>query len=211
VTSTGEVIVSDWFAHRLERFTASGTFLSELGTEGGGDGQFEYPSGVAVDCHDGFYVADGSNHRIQRFGDPTAPSCAPPPIDNPKNTPTDPPTQEPIDPPTVPENPAGPTVPSNQFQLGSVKLDRRRGAATVTATVPGPGALELAASKRVRGARTTVNAGGSSSLAIVPTKAAKSRLRRSGKAKVEVTVTYTPTGGTPNALHTTVGLVRRGK
>ena len=34
---------------------------------GSGDGQFSYPHGVAVDSSDNVYVADTSNHRIEKF------------------------------------------------------------------------------------------------------------------------------------------------
>jgi hypothetical protein len=120
-----------------------------------------------------------------------------------------PPAEGPADPATPPEDPADPATPSNEFQLGPVRLDRRHGAATVTATLPGPGALELAASKRVRGLRTSVAERGPSRLAVVPTKATKSRLRRSGKATVQLAVTFTPAGGTPRTERATVGLRKR--
>ena len=43
-------------------------FLDKFGTEGPGDGQFELPSGVAVNPTKGsVYVADRFNHRIQVF------------------------------------------------------------------------------------------------------------------------------------------------
>ena len=37
------------------------------GTDGTGDGQFNYPSPVAVASDDSVYVADISNHRTQKF------------------------------------------------------------------------------------------------------------------------------------------------
>lgn len=46
---------------------ASVTFLVKWGTEGEGDGQFEFPIGVAVDKAGNVYVADASNDRIQKF------------------------------------------------------------------------------------------------------------------------------------------------
>ena len=38
-----------------------------IGTAGSGDGQFNYPSGVALDGLGNVYVADSSNNRIQVF------------------------------------------------------------------------------------------------------------------------------------------------
>ena len=37
------------------------------GIEGPGDGQFNRPVGVTVDASGNVYVADGLNHRIQKF------------------------------------------------------------------------------------------------------------------------------------------------
>ena len=53
-------------------FTALGVvetyvFTLKWGTQGSGDGQFSYPSGVAVDGSGNVYVADLGNHRIQKF------------------------------------------------------------------------------------------------------------------------------------------------
>jgi hypothetical protein len=37
------------------------------GTEGSGDGQFQFPDGVAVASDGSVYVADKDNYRIQKF------------------------------------------------------------------------------------------------------------------------------------------------
>ena len=46
--SDGSVYVSDWFNHRIQKFTSEGMFVSKWGTEGTGDGQFIQPATVAV-------------------------------------------------------------------------------------------------------------------------------------------------------------------
>jgi DNA-binding beta-propeller fold protein YncE len=47
---------------------ASGVFLFKWGSFGTGDGQFDAPSGVAVDCSgNNIYVVDRNNYRIQKF------------------------------------------------------------------------------------------------------------------------------------------------
>jgi tripartite motif-containing protein 71 len=53
--------------HRVQRFSASGTFLGTWGSQGSGDGQFSNPSDVAVAPDGTVYVADTGNRRIQRF------------------------------------------------------------------------------------------------------------------------------------------------
>lgn len=42
-------------------------YLTQWGTEGSGDGQFEHPTAVAVDGSGRVYVADNWNDRIQAF------------------------------------------------------------------------------------------------------------------------------------------------
>jgi len=43
-------------------------FTAEFGSEGIGDGQFNYPNGVAIDSRDRIYVTDRENNRVQVWG-----------------------------------------------------------------------------------------------------------------------------------------------
>ncbi len=66
--SNGSVYVVDGNNNRIERFDASGTYVSQFGTAGSADGQLSGPQGIAVDPTDGsVYVADASNNRVEKF------------------------------------------------------------------------------------------------------------------------------------------------
>ena len=67
VAPDGTIYVADTNNHRIQRFSATGTFLSQWGAQGSGDGQFYHPHGVAVAPDGTVYVADTGNARIQRF------------------------------------------------------------------------------------------------------------------------------------------------
>jgi tripartite motif-containing protein 71 len=57
------------------QFNPGVCFVIKWGTEGSGDGQFNYPEGIAVDSTGRIYVTDNGNHRIQKFLLPNA--CPP--------------------------------------------------------------------------------------------------------------------------------------
>jgi DNA-binding beta-propeller fold protein YncE len=91
----GAVYVADEVNHRIQRFDSAGNFQRawgrdviqsgepgdtgtefeictgaadcKAGTSGGLGGQFTFPFGVATDAEGAVYVADLSNHRIQKF------------------------------------------------------------------------------------------------------------------------------------------------
>src|SRR5438876_802382 len=69
VDDKGVVYVCDTNNHRIQRFDAKmGSYLSKGGRQGGGEGQFNAPWGVAVDNTRGYvYVVDSANFRIQKF------------------------------------------------------------------------------------------------------------------------------------------------
>ena len=71
---TGNVYVADWDgyryaegADRIQKFTSSGIFIIEWGSDGTGDGQFLSLSGIATDPAGNVYAVDEGNNRIQKF------------------------------------------------------------------------------------------------------------------------------------------------
>ncbi|XP_065186161.1 E3 ubiquitin-protein ligase TRIM71-like [Sycon ciliatum] len=56
--------VTDEWNHRVQVVPFSGETGYAFGTEGSGQGQFQYPSGITV-YHNRLFIADRENHRIQ--------------------------------------------------------------------------------------------------------------------------------------------------
>ncbi|MGE5529598.1 MAG: 6-bladed beta-propeller, partial [Patescibacteria group bacterium] len=67
VDAAGNVYVADSYNHRVQKFTSGGTYLTQWGGEGSGNGQFKYPHGIAVDAAGYVYVTDRDNRRVQKF------------------------------------------------------------------------------------------------------------------------------------------------
>ena len=65
VNSENDIIVSDFHNHQVKVFDAAGTFKFAFGSNGEGNGQFNAPTGVAVDAKGNILVADWGNSRIQ--------------------------------------------------------------------------------------------------------------------------------------------------
>jgi hypothetical protein len=76
VGSDGRIFVLDAGNARIQAFDAEGEYITQWGSRGTGDGQFEFGDGfrpedfagsVAVDDEGFIYVADVGNRRIQKF------------------------------------------------------------------------------------------------------------------------------------------------
>ena len=64
----GDFLIGDGYQNgRVERFSATGEFISEFGSVGSGVGQFDLIHGIAVDRNNRIYVSDRMNHRVQIF------------------------------------------------------------------------------------------------------------------------------------------------
>jgi hypothetical protein len=87
---------------------------------------------------------------------------------------------------------------SNDFRIGKAKRNERKGTARLTVKLPGPGNLELAATKTVKGKTKRVADAGTLTLPIKPMGKAKRRLQRTGRATVRAKITFAPAAGEPN-------------
>ena len=67
---TQQIFVADTQAHQVLVFDAEGNLLKTIGERGEAQGQFNYPTHIAV-AHDKLYVTDTINARIQVFSTPT--------------------------------------------------------------------------------------------------------------------------------------------
>jgi N-acetylneuraminic acid mutarotase len=111
------------------------------------------------------------------------------------------PAPKPPDGPTVtpitPDQPGPPPVVSNLFSFGKPKLNKELGTAKLPITIPGPGTLVLSDRGVVEQKKTPTAAGTVKML--VKAKNQKKELLATGKVRVNVKVTFTPTGGTANS------------
>jgi predicted membrane-bound mannosyltransferase/DNA-binding beta-propeller fold protein YncE len=61
----GQLYVADEYGHRVAVFDENGVFVTAIGEEGGGPGQFQRPNSVRVGDDGRLYVADTWNYRVQ--------------------------------------------------------------------------------------------------------------------------------------------------
>jgi hypothetical protein len=106
---------------------------------------------------------------------------------------------------------------TNSFTLGNVDRNRKKGTATITVNAPNPGEL-VVTGNGVTGASavgavsaTTVSAPGPIELLIKAKGKKKRKLKRAGKVKVNPSITYTPTGGSPSTQSLKVTLKKRNR
>ena len=67
LNSKGQVLVAEQRGNCISVLTPEGDKIHTFGTKGSGEGQLNYPLGIAVDRDDNIYVSDCYNHRIQKF------------------------------------------------------------------------------------------------------------------------------------------------
>jgi uncharacterized protein (TIGR03663 family) len=67
IDAQGRLFVTDTGNKRVQVFDRDGNFITQFGSSGSGNGQFNEPVGLAIDSAGNIYVADTWNQRIQVF------------------------------------------------------------------------------------------------------------------------------------------------
>lgn len=79
VTSWGDFLFPEWLtvdkdnnvyvedSNQINKFDSNGVFLTKWGNSGSGEGQFSYPTGLAVNTSGEVFVLDSGNNRIEIF------------------------------------------------------------------------------------------------------------------------------------------------
>jgi sugar lactone lactonase YvrE len=65
--SEGKLFIADTFNHRIQKYEINGTFVTQFGISGTGDGELNSPHDLAIDSQDKIFVSDTYNHRVQVF------------------------------------------------------------------------------------------------------------------------------------------------
>lgn len=120
-----------------------------------------------------------------------------------------------VDPPPPPKPPVtNPVVPpSNAFSVTKKAISSKNGKATISLKLPGAGKVVMtgkakAGKKKIKVGKVTLNAAkaGTFNLTLNPSAAAKKALQKTGSLKVNLEITFTPTGGSAKTTKTVVTL-----
>lgn len=184
----GSLWVADSSADRVKRFSATGAFLT-------GFPAASQPIGVVPACGGNLFVVSEdigeAFSRVERYGEP--------------GTPVPPCTKAPevVSVSLIPF-----TAPSNRIRFRRLKLNRRKGSAVLFVRVTGPGRVIL----KGRGVRRLSRGAAQAKVVRLPVKP-KVRLRhfvkRHGKGRIRVQVTFRPLGGEPRSIEKVIVLRRK--
>jgi sugar lactone lactonase YvrE len=168
-----QVFVAEQGEDMVERFSSSGAYLGGFSVE-------STPGGVATACGGNVFAIEEEMNfaRIARFGEPGAP---PPPC---------------AEPPGEPVQVTFVRVPSNKFRFAGLVKNRSNGYAVLFVRVPGPGRVILkgrGVRRLARGAQGPMRV----RLPIKPKVRLRHFLKRHGKGRIRVEVTFRPVGGEP--------------
>ncbi len=180
---SGGIEVADQVAERVERFSEEGGFLGGFAAE-------PDVAGVAAACAGNVFAVVEGAARVVRFGEPGTP---PPPC-------TEATRVEPIASPVL-------KLPSNKFHFAGLVKKRSNGFAVLYVRVPGPGKVSLTGRGFRRLSRTARQAT-TVGLPVKPKVRLRHFLKRHGKGRIRVVVTFTPTGGIPRKREKVIVLRR---
>jgi NHL repeat-containing protein len=199
----GNLLVADAELNRLSEFTSSGTFVRAFGegvldgaaafevctvtcgpgAEGTIPGAIPQPYGALFGPGDRIYTIEEAGEfaitfsRVQVFGEPS-----PAPLAKAVQV----------------RSSAGALKTSPRFKLGRLRLNEKKGTATLFVEVPGSGRIVLAG-KDILKVIAPARHAGSAALPVRLTGTALFHLRRAGVATVKAKVTFTPKGGRARA------------
>ena len=63
----GNIYVAGNQTHAVFKFNSDWSLITKWGSKGSGQGQFEFPAGIACDSAGNIYVLDNGNNRVQKF------------------------------------------------------------------------------------------------------------------------------------------------
>ena len=99
----------------------------------------------------------------------------------------------------------------NEFSFGKVKLNKKKGTATIEVKVPDAGEVALAGTKKVKKDSKAASAGTTLKLTVRASGRALKSLRKKGKVKVKAKFTFAPSGGLAASKTKSLKLVRKPK
>ncbi len=62
--SQGNIYILDSGNHRIQKFSPDGKFLTTIGQQGQGPGEFQYPQSLSIDSEGYLYISDMGNRKI---------------------------------------------------------------------------------------------------------------------------------------------------
>jgi DNA-binding beta-propeller fold protein YncE len=223
VDGDGNLVVADLTNHRIGEFAFDGTFIRAYGEgvlDGGptfqvcstgtgcqagnpseNPGSLRLAYAIAVDCRGAIYAsvvpADPKVPQIKRFGEPEtgSPPCVAP--SSPGSTLA-----------TSLLGPLAPSEPRTAKPKFKIELNKWDGTATLIVVVSDPGML-LLQGKGIRKVKRAAKRSGEIELLLEGTDKVKRKLKKAGKAKVKMSLTFTPGQGEPSTQAVPVTLKLR--
>lgn len=98
---------------------------------------------------------------------------------------------------------------SNAFSFGAVSRNKKKGKASAVVHAAGPGSFALSGKGLKPQQASLGNTAADVSFPVIATGKTRTKLRSDGKARVTLSVTYTPDGGTANTQSEQIKLIKK--